>query len=345
MILIPRPSRHCNEKWNYQKLGNDWECECAEGKEQSPIDLPLPKDAIDTSVKPIFQYDRVDPTNNNINTIDQQLSHNKNIQLKIEDHALKIKHMRFGKAVTLDGAVYYAEEIVFHTPSEHKLNGKQYDLEVQIIHYGQSKGDIAKQLTLSFLFEAKAGIYNKFIDDIDFFNLPDIMNPQVDLIKEIYIPKILYEATSTDEVIMKPFSFFTYQGSLTFPPCVEDTIVYVASQPLYIGTTALQLFTEALRVPDLMGANGNVIVSDWIPNSRREIQEINGRPIFHYDHEKQCGKDPKPIIIDKGHYEKIQKVATKYFFINNSVPSGVPNAFVVSKDEALGIKPTREVIR
>ena len=94
-----------------------------------------------------------------------------------------------------------------------------------------------------------------------------------------------------------------------------------------------------------MAPNGNVIVSDWLPNSRREIQEINGRPIFHYDHEKQCGKDPKVIIPEPGHYEKIQKIATKYFYINNLTPSGIPGAFVVSEDEAKGVKPGKPKLR
>ena len=94
-----------------------------------------------------------------------------------------------------------------------------------------------------------------------------------------------------------------------------------------------------------MAPNGNVIVSDWLPNSRREIQEINGRPIFHYDHEKQCRKDPKVIIPEPGHYEKIQKIATKYFYINNLTPSGIPGAFVVSEDEAKGVKPGKPKLR
>lgn len=344
MVLIPRASRHCNEKWNYQKYGADWECECAEGKEQSPINLPLPENAIDTGIKPMFQYDRIDPVSN-FSTLDGRVEENKNFQIRYEDGAIRIKYKKFGKAVTLDGAVYYAEEIVFHTPSEHKINGKQYEMEVQIIHYGQTKGDIAKQLILSFLFEGRAGIYNKFIDDIDFFNLPGPINPKIDLLKEIYIPKILYEATSAEEVIMKPFSFFTYQGSLTFPPCVEDTIVYVASQPLYIGTTALQLFTEALRVPDMMAQNGNMVISDFMPISRRGIQEINGRPIFHYDHIKQCGPDPILKVPELGHYEKVQQISTNYFFVNNEKPSGIPNAYVVSKDEAENIPANKPIIR
>ncbi len=140
------------------------------------------------------------------------MEENKNIQIKLEDGALRIKHIKFGKVVTVDGAVFHAQEIIIHTPSEHKIDGKLYDMEVQIIHYGQSKGDIAKQLTLSFLFEKKAGIYNQFLDDIDFFNLPSQISPRIDLVKDIFIPKILYEASSTEIPHMKQFSFYTYQG-------------------------------------------------------------------------------------------------------------------------------------
>jgi carbonic anhydrase len=145
-------------------------------------------------------------------TIDGQMQENRNIQLKLDDGALRIKHIKFGKVVTVDGAVYHAQEIVIHTPSEHKINGKLYDMEVQIIHYGQSKGDIAKQLSLSFLFEKRAGVYNKFLDDLDFFNLPSPINPRIDLVKDIFIPKILYEASNNEIPVMKPFSFYTYQG-------------------------------------------------------------------------------------------------------------------------------------
>ena len=95
----------------------------------------------------------------------------------------------------------------------------------------------------------------------------------------------------------------------------------------------------------MMDQKGNVIVSDWMPISKRDIQEINGRPIFHYDHIKQCGPDPVIKIAEPGHYEKIQKMALKYFYINNLTPSGIPGAFVVSKDEATGVKSERPKLR
>jgi len=98
----------------------------------------------------------------------------------------------------------------------------------------------------------KPGIYNKFFEAIDVFNLPDPINKDKPLINNLYIPNILFQSEDTETPIMKPFSFYTYQGSLTSPPCNERTIVYVASRPVQLSTTQIILFQESLRVPDLI---------------------------------------------------------------------------------------------
>lgn len=342
-VVIPLPSRDCNENWSYKFNGKDWECACKDGNEQSPIDLPPPQVATDSPVKPLFQYTEVGPESE-ISTLDQLVIAGEDIKLRNFDGHLTLYHNNFGKIVTLDGAVFKAEEITFHTPSNHKIMGKTFPLEVSIIHYGISKGDIAKQVILSFLFEKKAGIYNQFIDDLDFFNLPNPSQKSRNINNKLYIPKILFEAhgENDDQIItMKPFSFYTYQGSLPFPPCTERTIHYVASKPLRIGSTALTLFKEALRVPDQLQSNGSsfdVIVSDWLPVSNRETQELKGRPIFHYDHLKYCplGPPKPPQVMPIGHYEKMKRDVTNYFFVSGSKPSGIPGAFVVPNEEAGG---------
>lgn len=38
--ILPMPSPWCNENWNYNALGSDWQCRCWDGQHQSPIDLP-----------------------------------------------------------------------------------------------------------------------------------------------------------------------------------------------------------------------------------------------------------------------------------------------------------------
>src|SRR5690606_28779668 len=128
-------------------------------------------------------------------------------------------------------------------------------------------------------------------------------------------------------------------GSLTKPPCSENTIVYVAAEPIQLGSTAIQLFQEALRIPDMRNSEtGDIKISNFIPMSNRDVQPLNGRPVFFYDAEKYCGanpakrKPPKP----EGHYEKMQQTLTQYFYVNGERPSGVPGAYVVSDKEALG---------
>jgi carbonic anhydrase len=325
VILIPLPQRACNENWDYARSGDDWECECKEGKEQSPIDLPPKEKAQQSPVKPIFQYEEVDT---------------KNLKIVLEDGLLKIKNKNFGKIVTLDGSIFKAEEIRFHTPSEHKIGGKVMDMEMQIIHTGQTKGDIAKQVVLSFLFEKKPGSYNKFIDDVDFFNLPNPQMKSRDIVNKLYIPKILYGSDSEDFPVMKPFSFYTYEGSLTAPPCSERTIHYVASKPIPTAGLVLQLFKEAGRLPDMMDSAGNIIINTNLSMNARKIQPTNGRNIYYFSVKEVVGPEPEEPVKPKpeGHYEKVNRKMTQYFYVNDEVPSGLPGAFVVSESEAKGKK-------
>jgi len=183
----------------------------------------------------------------------------------------------------------------------------------------------------------KAGVYNKLIDDIDFFNLPNPITIERELSNNIFIPKVFYSADDDNLPIMKPFSFYTYQGSLPFPPCTERTIVYVASKSIKLGTTALELFKEALRLPDLISDKGDVVVSNFVDQNYRKTQALHGRPIFFYDHVLYCGPDPpKKVMKPKGHYEKVMKEATQFFYVNGEHPSGLPGSFVVSEKEAKG---------
>jgi carbonic anhydrase len=336
IILIPTPSKYCNGEWDYQRNGKDWECECKEGRAQSPINLPEIKKVIDSKVKPLFQYEEIAYQKEETGA-DGQKTKTNILKLEIEKGTLQIKADSFGKLITMDGAKYNAHTIKIHTPGQHKIDHKRFDVEVEIIHQGITKGDIAKQVILSFMFEKKPGYTAKFIDDIDVFNLPSVLNPRVDLTTNININALLYDSEYKDSVVSKPFSFYTYQGSLTAPPCTEDTIVYVASKPIGIGTTALQLLKEAIRVPDFKDKDGNMIQTHIKPVNNRETQDKNGRPIYHYDHTKYCNveelqNNEKP----KGHYEKFVAKVNKYIFVNSQYPSGTPGSYVVSEDEAKG---------
>ena len=328
VILIPLPSKTCNENWNYNNQGKDWNCDCSEGKTQSPIDIKTDQ-VFNSRVKPVFYYKEFTPEN-------------KQDTFVFKDNTIRLQSNNLGRVVTLDGNSFKAKEIVFHTPSQHKIDGKFYDMEMEVIHEGESPDVIAEHLTLSILFEATPGVYNKFLDDLDFFNLPGPTQRKKNLKSKINLNKIFYEIQSTSYPNWEEFSFFTYEGSLSAPPCTEKTIVYVKKEPIPVGNTTLQLFREAIKIPDVVDDEGNVTLNTSEPTNARQTQLLNGRRIYYYDAEKPIDldiseNDQPQVQKPSGHYEKVKKQMINYLHVTGPQPSGLPNTFVVSEKEAKGL--------
>jgi len=293
MFIIPKESPRCNHNWNYQKNGSDWECICSEGLNQSPINLPKPNRKMISKLKPMFLYDMIQPIAKE-NSIDGIMKENEPIKIFNKDGLLRIMHSNLGKIVLSDGGVYHGEEIVFHTPAEHMINGKRFDMEIQVIHYGVSKGDIAKQVVVSFLFYVKPGVFNEFLDKIDIYNLPNEIDQFRDLTASLNLPKIFYSNINKDayyeneQTPMKDFSFYQYEGSLTSPPCTERTTVIVAAEPLPLSHTFVELFKEALRKPEYFGIDGKLYNAEDSPKlNSRNVQPLNGRKVTYYQSEIQ----------------------------------------------------------
>jgi len=340
IMIIPTPQRICNYQWSYENKGSDWECLCKEGKYQSPIDLPDPKKAVISPMQPMFDYYYFNE--GDVKTKIEYVEEFNSLKILSANSAdTSVSTKGFGKVVTQDGAVYFAEEVVFHVPSEHTIDGNRYPLEISIIHNAKSKGDFGKRVVLNFLFKPKAGIYNKFLDQLEFFNLPNPHEAKRTLHNRIYIPEMFY--TVEDGVsVFKPFSFYTYQGSLTAPPCNENVIQYVVSEPIEASPTSLDMFKEALRRPDFEDNLGNVIVSeDSLMENSRMTQSLNGRAVFLYDSNlfnpsyDMTNEDEKYNAKREGHYEKLKKRVTNYFYVDGYENSEVKGAIVAPEDEAL----------
>ena len=112
------------------------------------------------------------------------------------------------------------------------------------------------------------------------------------------------------------------------PPCSERNIVYVVSDIIPVGSTAIDLFSEALKIRD-----NNLNFVDR--KSNRAIQEINKRFVYHTN----CVSEENKVV-DTGHYEKIKVDVTKYFYVDGLDSSHLPSSFVVDQREAtLGEMP------
>jgi carbonic anhydrase len=154
-------------------------------------------------VKALFNFDKVQAIADE--SFEDKVKEGENLKLQYYDGALKIFAAYFGKTVTMDGSVYYAQEISIHTPSEHTIDGEQFPMELQVKHVGKSLGDTSKHLILSFVFKKSPGIYNKFLETLDFFNLPSPLDKVRDIEKALFLPNIFFQVNEDGKLSFLQF--------------------------------------------------------------------------------------------------------------------------------------------
>ena len=233
MIIIPIPSPMCNEKWTYGSNGNDWECKCKEGTNQSPINLPPKHEAITIKQNALFEFKTV--------TRDEETG---SLEMVLEDFKLTI-HGRFGKLVNWDLVTYEAKKVEFHSKGEHTISNEKYDLEAQIYYDSISAGNIQKKAVVSVLFKGKPGAMNYFFDKtINILDLPDRGETKRQLNKSINLESLFRQDESDSYT---PFSYYKYEGSVTSPPCEEETTWYVAHPVIDLSTTVIEYFRDIFK--------------------------------------------------------------------------------------------------
>ena len=88
---------------------------CSAGKAQSPINL-VDSVAIKQNLRDIvFHYE---PTK---------------LHLLNNGHTLELEYEE-GSSIEIDGTKYGLVQLHFHAPSEHTINGRQFDMEMHLVH-------------------------------------------------------------------------------------------------------------------------------------------------------------------------------------------------------------------
>lgn len=195
----------CNDKWEYNDHGQDWQCDCKEGLSQSPIDLPDKKSIPETDKNTLFAFLDLEKDENG-----------KPFEITYEDHMLKIKG-KLGSIVTWDIIKYDLTEIQFHTKSEHTINEERFDMEVQFYYNAVTPGHLGKSAALAILFKIVPGSTNLFFDKtVNILDLPDKFEKNKKLSKSLNLKHLLM-LNEDDEY--EDFSYYQYEGSRTSPPC------------------------------------------------------------------------------------------------------------------------------
>ena len=126
-----------------------------------------------------------------------------------------------GSYVSYDGIDYQFKQFHFHTPSEHMVEGRDYAMEIHIVHTFQGQNEDTPQYLVIGLFfiEGEENVFlNSFLDAI----------PK----KEGEIFETDKKSVNASEMIPEKLQdFFNYQGSLTTPPYTESVNWIVLKEP------------------------------------------------------------------------------------------------------------------
>ncbi len=199
---------------------------CAMGKTQSPIDIRS-KEAKSGTLPPIqFDY--------------------KTSALKIVDngHTIQVNYEP-GSSITVDGRRYELLQFHFHRPSEERIDGKAFDMVAHLVH----KNDAGQLAVVGVLIQkgSKRPVMQAVFD-----NLPAKKG------EELTVPGV---AIDINALLPEKKSYYTFEGSLTTPPCSEGVTWYVLKQPVQASASQLASFAKVY------------------PMNARPVQPQNGRAI------------------------------------------------------------------
>ncbi|MDH4262475.1 MAG: carbonic anhydrase family protein [Spirochaetia bacterium] len=224
-----------NAHWSYDgktgpqywgNLSQDYNL-CKTGKTQSPIDI---QNAESGNLKSIaFNYN------------------SSSLKILNNGHTLQVNNERAG-FITVENGKYELVQFHFHTPSENKINGKSFPLELHLVHKN-SQGELT---VIGVMFEE--GVKNDIIEKI-WNNAPE-SSDKAATIESVSINPL--------DILPENGSYYQFKGSLTTPPCSEGVNWYVLQTPAQLSKDQITKFTT------FFGENA------------RPVQPLNERKIFEF---------------------------------------------------------------
>ncbi|WZZ56812.1 hypothetical protein YC2023_056919 [Brassica napus] len=195
------------EKWG--TLKPEWKM-CGNGTMQSPIDLTDKRVFIDHNLGPLRGH---------------YLPSNATIKNRGHDIMLEFEGGNAGIGITINGTVYQLQQLHWHSPSEHTINGKRFVLEEHMVH--QSKD--GRFAVVAFLYSL--GRPDSFLLSLE---------RQLKRITDAHESEDFVSLIDPRAVNFKTKFYYRYLGSLTTPPCSENVTWSISREQSNTNARPLQ---------------------------------------------------------------------------------------------------------
>jgi carbonic anhydrase len=192
-------------------LSPDW-ATCGTGEIQSPVNFKkLP--AHPTSARKLsIDYDA--------NTTGSIFNNGHTIEVETEG----------SNTLTLDGVPYELSQFHFHTASEHRVEGRGFDMELHLVHTADDGSNAVIGVFL------KRGRSSRALAPI-FASLPN----------DVSVHHPLDAPFDPAAFLPRSRAHYRYVGSLTTPPCTEGVQWVVMSEPVTVSDEDMAQFAERIH--------------------------------------------------------------------------------------------------
>ena len=215
-VAVSLAQEHGEVHWGYEgeegpenwgALSEEWEA-CSLGSAQSPIDIS-------------------DATPINLNDIEVNYSESM-MSIFNNGHTIQVNYDE-GSSITYNEVDYHLLQFHFHHPSEHTINGEHSDMEIHFVH-ASDNGNLA---VIGVMLNAGEDMMNDAYASV-FENLP----------AETSDPDAMGMSMNGANMLPESTTFFTYNGSLTTPPCTEIVRWLVMTEPVTISAAEVEAFAS-----------------------------------------------------------------------------------------------------
>ena len=232
---LEKPAEHAksaqNVHWGYEgdhgpEHWGDNFATCAAGKKQSPLNIVGPFEKAKDVVKAEYKEGPMKIINNG--------------------HTIQVNIEAGSGTLTVNKEQYELLQFHFHRPSEEQIDGKTLAMTVHFVH----KSKEGKLAVLGVLLNE--GKENSTIKSL-WANLPPKEG-------EEYVPaKMLINPSS---LLPSDMSFYSYEGSLTTPPCTEGVNFFILKNNVDISKSQVAKFPFKLNARPVQATNDRKIYAN-----------------------------------------------------------------------------------
>ncbi len=230
-------------------------------------------------------------------------------------------------------------DVVIKSPTEHTIEGKTSEMEVQLIH----ERDLT-YTTPENNFKTKTTINEKLIISVPFS--PSVLNSPagfLDVIASTFqTSNIVNNSTIGKTIDLSQYnlindkSFFVYSGSETQNPCNENVIHLVFREPLYVTQATYAFFKSSIFGTYF---TGGINTKTSIPNDPNVTGRVTYRNFLIAANENGIITEDVNAAINNLENDYASKAANNAGSTNNS---NVSNNFAVASNQAANAQATNQ---